>query len=87
VGVGSYSDPANRQGLAHFLEHMLFLGTEKYPDEADYGNYLKTTTPTPPATTPITTSRFVTKPSRVRSIAWPSSSSPRSSSRSSPSAR
>ncbi|RXK54754.1 hypothetical protein ESB00_02330 [Oleiharenicola lentus] len=41
VGVGSYSDPANRQGLAHFLEHMLFLGTEKYPDEADYGNYLR----------------------------------------------
>lgn len=42
VAVGSLSDPANRQGLAHFLEHMLFLGTEKYPDEADYGNYLKT---------------------------------------------
>lgn len=42
VGVGSYSDPANRQGLAHFLEHMLFLGTEKYPDEGEYGNYLKT---------------------------------------------
>ncbi|AOS43658.1 Protease 3 precursor [Lacunisphaera limnophila] len=41
VAAGSYSDPANRQGLAHFLEHMLFLGTEKYPDEADYGNYLK----------------------------------------------
>jgi insulysin len=42
VAVGSYSDPANRQGLAHFLEHMLFLGTEKYPDVADYDNYLKT---------------------------------------------
>jgi insulysin len=41
VGVGSLSDPKNRQGLAHFLEHMLFLGTEKYPDEADYGNYLR----------------------------------------------
>ncbi len=41
VGVGSFSDPANRQGLAHFLEHMLFLGTEKYPDESEYGNYLK----------------------------------------------
>ncbi len=41
VAVGSYTDPAKRQGLAHFLEHMLFLGTEKYPDEADYGNYLK----------------------------------------------
>ncbi len=41
VGVGSYSDPANRQGLAHFLEHMLFLGTEKYPDESDYRQYLE----------------------------------------------
>ncbi len=41
VGVGSLSDPRDRQGLAHFLEHMLFLGTEKYPDEAEYGNYLR----------------------------------------------
>ena len=41
VATGSYSDPAGRQGLAHFLEHMLFLGTEKYPDVTDYGNYLK----------------------------------------------
>jgi hypothetical protein len=31
VGVGSLADPPQRQGLAHFLEHMLFLGTEKYP--------------------------------------------------------
>ena len=30
VGAGSFSDPANRQGLAHFLEHMLmFLMTPK----------------------------------------------------------
>ncbi|MBE2215927.1 MAG: insulinase family protein [Opitutaceae bacterium] len=42
VGVGNLKDPMERQGLAHFLEHMLFLGTEKYPDEAEYGNYLKT---------------------------------------------
>jgi insulysin len=42
VGVGSLSDPKSRQGLAHFLEHMLFLGTAKYPDVSDYGNYLKT---------------------------------------------
>ena len=42
VGVGNLKDPLARQGLAHFLEHMLFLGTEKYPDEAEYGNFLKT---------------------------------------------
>jgi insulysin len=26
--------------LAHFLEHMLFLGTEKYPTENEYSQYL-----------------------------------------------
>ena len=32
VAVGSGDDPADREGLSHFLEHMLFLGTEKYPE-------------------------------------------------------
>lgn len=32
VGVGFMSDPVNIPGLAHFLEHMLFMGTKKYPD-------------------------------------------------------
>ncbi len=41
VGAGSYNDPEDRAGLAHFLEHMLFLGTEKYPDEAEYSSYLR----------------------------------------------
>ena len=40
VKVGSLSDPKDAQGLAHFLEHMLFLGTEKYPDVEDYKIYL-----------------------------------------------
>ena len=41
VGVGSLQDPKTRQGLAHFLEHMLFLGTEKYPDVDEYSTYLR----------------------------------------------
>ena len=40
VEVGSLNNPRERQGLAHFLEHMLFLGTEKYPGVDDYGSYL-----------------------------------------------
>ena len=28
-------------GLAHFCEHMLFLGTEAFPDEAEYKRYVK----------------------------------------------
>ena len=41
VGVGSLSDPKEYQGLAHFLEHMLFLGTDKYPDVDGYSAYLR----------------------------------------------
>ncbi|MBI2783910.1 MAG: insulinase family protein [Gammaproteobacteria bacterium] len=40
VGVGSFDNPADRPGLAHFLEHMLFLGTEKYPAAAEYQAFI-----------------------------------------------
>ena len=33
VRIGSLCDPNDIHGLAHFLEHMLFMGTEKYPEE------------------------------------------------------
>ncbi len=29
VGVGLLHDPMSQQGMAHYLEHMLFLGTER----------------------------------------------------------
>ncbi len=40
VHVGSRHDPEQRQGLAHFLEHMLFLGTEKYPNPDEYQKFV-----------------------------------------------
>ncbi|MFN2329873.1 MAG: insulinase family protein [Chromatocurvus sp.] len=40
VMVGSGDNPRGREGIAHFLEHMLFLGTEKYPDAAEYERYI-----------------------------------------------
>jgi insulysin len=40
VYVGSAQNPADRAGLAHFLEHMLFLGTDKYPEAAEYEEFI-----------------------------------------------
>ncbi len=40
VYVGSFQNPVEREGLAHFLEHMLFLGTEKYPEAGEYQAYI-----------------------------------------------
>lgn len=40
VGVGSFDDPCNALGLAHFLEHMVHMGSEKYPQESEYNDFL-----------------------------------------------
>jgi nardilysin len=40
VGAGSMYDPVECQGLAHFLEHLLFMGSEKYPSENEYDNFV-----------------------------------------------
>jgi secreted Zn-dependent insulinase-like peptidase len=40
LNVGSRHDPQRRQGLAHFLEHMLFLGTKKYPEINGYQAFI-----------------------------------------------
>ncbi|MDT7525209.1 insulinase family protein [Pseudidiomarina sp. GXY010] len=40
VGVGHFHDPQATQGLAHLLEHMLFLGTEGYPDAQGFQSYI-----------------------------------------------
>lgn len=55
VGIGNFSDPKQLQvsfqqthsplillqGLAHYLEHMLFMGSEKFPTENEYDDYLQ----------------------------------------------
>ena len=40
VAVGSFSNPSDYEGLAHFCEHMLFYGSKKYPDEGAYSEFL-----------------------------------------------
>lgn len=40
VNVGANQNPRDREGLAHFLEHMLFLGTEKYPHAGEYQEFI-----------------------------------------------
>ena len=40
VSVGASSDPPSKPGLAHFCEHMCFLGSEKYPGENHYKELL-----------------------------------------------
>jgi len=46
VGIGSKDNPPNLEGLAHYLEHMLFMGSDLYPggtfvqgEISKYGGY------------------------------------------------
>ena len=40
VKIGSFSDPTDIPGLAHFCEHMILLGSQKYPEENGYQNFI-----------------------------------------------
>ncbi len=40
VMAGSMQNPDEHLGLAHFLEHMLFLGTNEYPEVGEYEDFL-----------------------------------------------
>ncbi len=40
VNAGHFNDPKDREGLAHFVEHMLFLGTKNYPDGSEYQKFI-----------------------------------------------
>ncbi|MBD0785099.1 insulinase family protein [Vibrio sp. Y2-5] len=40
VNVGHFDDPIDRQGMAHYLEHMLFLGTKAYPKVGEFQSFI-----------------------------------------------
>ncbi len=40
VHVGSWDDPDDVSGMAHFTEHMLFLGTEEFPEESGFQRFV-----------------------------------------------
>lgn len=40
VYVGNLKDPKEFMGIAHFLEHMLFIGSEKYPEDSTYKKFI-----------------------------------------------
>jgi len=40
IHVGSFQDPPSIQGLAHFAEHLIFMGSEKYPKENELDKFV-----------------------------------------------
>ncbi|CAH9059557.1 Protease 3 [Pseudoalteromonas holothuriae] len=40
VNAGHFDDPIDRQGMAHFLEHMLFLGTKQHPQPGQFSQFI-----------------------------------------------
>ncbi|MCC5879469.1 MAG: insulinase family protein [Idiomarina sp.] len=40
VNAGHFQDPEDAQGLAHFLEHMLFMGTSSAPSPDTYPDFI-----------------------------------------------
>uniref|UniRef100_A0A6P7GKF8 Nardilysin-like n=1 Tax=Diabrotica virgifera virgifera TaxID=50390 RepID=A0A6P7GKF8_DIAVI len=41
VGAGCFCDPVEILGLSHFLEHMVFMGSEKFPTENDFDSFIR----------------------------------------------
>lgn len=40
IRAGHFDDPEHRQGLAHFTEHMLFLGSKKFPQAGSFQQFI-----------------------------------------------
>ncbi|MCO4321996.1 insulinase family protein [Aliidiomarina quisquiliarum] len=40
INAGHFQDPDDTPGLAHFLEHMVFLGSADYPEAESYSDFI-----------------------------------------------
>lgn len=40
IKIGSFDNPPKALGLAHFLEHMVHMGSVRYPEESTYNDFL-----------------------------------------------
>lgn len=40
VNTGSFDDPIDRPGFAHFIEHLLFNGNKKYPQPSQLNDFI-----------------------------------------------
>lgn len=40
IQAGYFDDPPSLPGAVHFLEHMVHLGSERFPDEKEYKAFL-----------------------------------------------
>ncbi len=41
IEAGAWDDPKEFPGMAHFVEHLLFLGTKAYPQEGEFLRYIQ----------------------------------------------
>ncbi|KAI0179967.1 ubiquitin carboxyl-terminal hydrolase-like protein [Hypoxylon sp. FL1284] len=58
VNVGNFSDEDEMPGMAHAVEHLLFMGTKKYPVENAYNVYLSSHSGSSNAYTASTSTNF-----------------------------
>ena len=42
LAIGASCDPKEFMGVAHFLEHMLFMGSTKFPSHNEYSSFMST---------------------------------------------
>jgi hypothetical protein len=66
--VGSYDEPTGKSGLAHFVEHMLFKGTERFPKGQI--DRLASSRPGSPTPRPARTARITGSPSPPTAGSW-----------------